>query len=454
MQDPITIIVGAGAAGLLAARELSAAGKRTILLEADNAPGGRIHTLHPEGFSTPIEAGAEFIHGDLPLTLQLLKEAGIPLRPAEGKMIRVRKGRRVGKEPFSGDWGLLMTKMQELQHAETDLPMADFLSTRFPGEQYAGLRQSVKGFAEGYDLADLNTVSTLSLFREWHHEEGAQHRVDGGYGRLIHFLLEQCRFHGCAVHFSSPVSKVRWEKDRVEVTTTEGKTFSGHKLLITVSLGILQLEPSNSSEPSHPSPPPEPANPSYPSDSPSPAITFSPSIPAQLQAARQLGYGAVTKVLMEFRRPFWNKWEKKTGFILSDAEVPTWWTQSPDSPLLTGWVTGAPREYLAGKDEAAQVQHCLSSLASIFSKNPETLREQLVAVRIFDWAAMPYVRGGYSFETVASEQARKLLRQPVDQTLYFAGEALYEGSVPGTVEAALVTGKEAAGAIIAGIIPQ
>ena len=65
---------------------------------------------------------------------------------------------------------------------------------------------------------------------------------------------------------------------------------------------------------------------------------LSPSIPAQLQAARQLGYGAVTKVVMEFRQ-VWNKWEKKTGFILSDAEGPTWWTQSPDSPLLIfqGW---------------------------------------------------------------------------------------------------------------------
>ena len=72
MQDPITIIIGAGAAGLLAARELSAAGKTTILLEADNAPGGRISPSHPR-FSTPIEAGAEFTD------LALLDPAAAPV---------------------------------------------------------------------------------------------------------------------------------------------------------------------------------------------------------------------------------------------------------------------------------------------------------------------------------------------------------------------------------------
>jgi monoamine oxidase len=71
MQSSI-LIIGAGAAGLIAARRLSAAGHAVTVLEASDRIGGRIHTIQPPGFVRPIEAGAEFMHGKLPVTMQLL----------------------------------------------------------------------------------------------------------------------------------------------------------------------------------------------------------------------------------------------------------------------------------------------------------------------------------------------------------------------------------------------
>ncbi len=128
-----------------------------MLLEAMKRPGGRIQTLHDEGFTTPVEGGAEFVHGSLPITLRLLKEAGIPYSVVEGNMRRVRKGQWIEEDLFSGDWEELLQRMEELKE---DMPIETFLQTYFSDEKYQLLRSSIRGFAEGYDLVDVRRAST------------------------------------------------------------------------------------------------------------------------------------------------------------------------------------------------------------------------------------------------------------------------------------------------------
>lgn len=412
MNSPI-IIIGAGAAGLMAARELSGAGLPVTVLEAGTVPGGRIHTIHGEGFSGPVEAGAEFVHGQLPLTMQLLKEAGIPHLPVKGGRIRVQNGKWIGQEAIGEHWEELMEKMAGLT---PDMPVVEFLSRYFPEEKYTGLRNSVKGFAEGFDLADIQTASTLALYQEWQGEGHGSYRVKGGYGRLIDFLVGQCLANGCRIHFDTPVQRVEWEKGRVKVTTAGGESFRGSRLVSTVSLGVLHQG----------------------------SIQFSPGIPTNIRAAGQMGFGSVIKILLQFKTSFWQKRDEKINFFLSDEAVPTWWASPGDNEgLLTGWLTGAPMKALQGLDETSFIDRCLSSLSSIFSIDKTTLKDQLVTALIRDWSAEPFVLGGYSFDTVNSTQARRIVSQPIEGTLFFAGEALYEGSSPGTVEAALINGRDA-----------
>ena len=90
MEKTEIIIIGAGATGLMAAYQLSRSGKKVTVIEARDRKGGRINTLKNSSFSSEVELGAEFIHGNLPLTLQVLKEAGIKYYPAGGEMCGLR----------------------------------------------------------------------------------------------------------------------------------------------------------------------------------------------------------------------------------------------------------------------------------------------------------------------------------------------------------------------------
>ncbi len=409
------LIIGAGASGLMAARRLAAEGFSVTLLEAATVPGGRIHSFSIPGFTALVEAGAEFVHGNLPITLQLAHEAGASLLPTNHSSMT--SDRLNAEVPFH--WDDLMDEMAKL---EEDQPIAQFLDTHFQGEKYARLRRSVQLFAEGYDLADLATVSTKALYLEWSgEEESSEYRVEGGYGRLVDYLVRECRRLGANVHFGSPVTEVRWQTGSVEVMTAADQLFTAEQLIVTASLGVL------------------------------PGIVFLPSIPDIMQAAGGIGYGSVIKILLEFRTPFWREIRPgaQTLFILSDQPVPTWWTQADEaSTLLTGWLTGENMRRFQALDPPDRLASCLSSLAAIFSRDIALLEDQLAAFRIFDWREQPYVHGGYSFDMVTTPACRLLLRAPVEETLYFAGEAIYEGSAPGTVEAAFHSGLEVAEKII------
>jgi monoamine oxidase len=216
------------------------------------------------------------------------------------------------------------------------------------------------------------------------------------------------------------VTQIDWEKNKVTIQTNNGKQYTGQKCIVTVPLDFLQK-----------------TNPA--------SINFQPSLGDHINAAKEIGYGTVIKVVLEFSDAFWTSYAKDIAFIISDEKIPTWWTEFPDTvPLLTGWKGGPGAEELSNKDDEEILQIALSSLSAVFKMTIPEIQQKIVASKIFNWLTEKYANGAYSYPWPSSKKAKRIMNMPVDDTIFFAGEALYDKESSGTVEAALISGKEAA----------
>lgn len=426
------IIIGAGASGLLAAKTLSKAGVEVMILEARERLGGRIYTLSDGTFPQPAELGAEFVHGNLKQTLSLLKEANIDYYKTGGQMWQVKDGVWQQGAMFDEQWNVFIEKLQQLQ---TDISIGGFLKRNFAGDEYEALRQNLTGYVEGYDAADINFASAIAFRDEWFSEEGEQFRIKNGYAAIINFLAAACKTNGATILLNHVAEHVQWQTNKVEITTTDQQTFVADKAIITVPVGVLQADALSEG-----------------------AIAFTPALPEKMEAAKQIGFNSVIKILIQFNETFWEGGElmqqqkqavKNVGFIFSQQTIATWWTQAPQqTPLLTGWLAGPKANLLKEANNHQLLQQAIQSLATIFNTNVAAINKKIVASKVFNWGAEPFTRGAYTSAVIGGNEAKNILMQPVDDTLFFAGEGLSKSASTGTVEAAFISGFEVANKIL------
>ncbi|CCE03968.1 NAD(P)/FAD-dependent oxidoreductase [Bradyrhizobium sp. STM 3809] len=416
------IVVGAGAAGLMAARELASGGRKVTLLEARERCGGRIHPLAESTFGYRADAGAEFIHGEAPVTTRLLAEAGLSAQPIEGERWHVENGVLSRRDPADRQMELLHRVLATI---EQDLTVTALLDRHFAGQEFAGLRASVLGMVQGYDAADPDRASVFALREEWMGgERGGQARIVGGYGLLLDHLVAECRARGVSFAFQSVVTAIESTDDGVDVRCADGRAHRGDVVILTVPLPLLR------------------------------GLALPSSMHRQVAAAADIGYGNVIKLLLRFERRWWTAMPdhdlSDMLFLLSNAEVPVWWTQHPrDDAVLTGWLAGPPTGRFAALDETMLIETGLAALAGIFAKPVTVLRQELAAARAFDWSKDPFARGAYSYATLATRGAQDVLTDWDGGPVLISGEALYRGRDIGTVEAALASGLATARHVLA-----
>lgn len=426
MEDEIIIIIGAGAAGLMAARELSLQKKKVVVLEANEYPGGRIRTTGDALFSMPLELGAEFVHGKLTETFRLLRRYKLRCIPVKGTILRL-KADGLEKSDYIEDRHHYLEKC--LDALQEDLSIDEFIQRYFTNNEHEETGHEIRKFVEGYDLADTSRASTLAFRDEWR-DEGKQFRIEGGYCGIVEGLMNDCVKAGVTFHFTSPVDTVHWKPNDIEAWTIDGQRYHGTKLLVTVPVKLLALQEQPG------------------------AIRFDPPLPQIQLAAEQIGFGTLIKVFLEFETAFWKeersirrlgKKVKKAGFLFCDSVLPTWWTQEPsDVPLLTGWLCGPASRTWAKTDEDTVRELALQTLSDLFDESVHALASRLVGWRMIDWGAQTFAQGAYSYRTVGDDVPLGILRTPIEGTIFFAGEALGKEGV-GTVEAALLSAKDAVG---------
>ena len=346
-----------------------------------------------------------------------MREAGLSLAPRDGTRWTARSGPLARAEPVMPHADRFYQALLDLAE---DVPVAEFLRARFAAPRYDELRRWVTRTVEGYDAADPGRFSTLALRDEWLARDDGEHgRVREGYGALIAFLAAECRGHGAAIHLGAAVTAIGASGGRIAVRCADGVSIEADAAILAVPLPLLSV------------------------------IALPPSARERVASAADIGFGNVIKILLRFATPWWADSGERNladlSFLLSNAAVPTWWTQYPDRhPVLTGWLAGPKADILSPVGEADLVAVGLASLGEIFDLPAEGLRARLVASRAIDWGNDPFARGAYSYATPKTRAALAILSQPHRDGVFFSGEALYAGPDMGTVEAAVASGQQTA----------
>jgi monoamine oxidase len=300
-------------------------------------------------------------------------------------------------------------------------------------------------YVEGFHAARTDRASVLGLNKV---NEAADSidgdrafRITNGYDLIARTLCEDAIAHGAQLRLNMVVEEVRWSRNGVEVRS--GTDHGPHqsraaRALVTLPLGVLQADLNAPG-----------------------SVRFVPPLPEKAQAARKLAMGDAFRLIFRFREPFWEglKLPPKDGTTKDLSElaylhasyeaIPSWWTQLPTrAPLLVGWAGGPRAEKLSLEGKEALTDRGLDTLAQIFGMPRNEIEGLLEESYTHDWHGDPFSRGGYSYIPVGGLQAGAELARPVDETLFFAGEATNTDGHIGTVHGAVASGIHAAQEII------
>ena len=171
------------------------------------------------------------------MTRALLREAGLSLLPIEGTQRTFSDGKLSTEDSLEAYEAELHAALKELKD---DLPVAEFLRQHFAGVKYDRLRHSVERMVESYDAADPERASTLALREEWMDEgRSTQVRIAGGYGRLIDFLVAECRSRGARILFGAVVKAIDAAGVGALVRCANGDAYECDAVVLTVPLPLL-----------------------------------------------------------------------------------------------------------------------------------------------------------------------------------------------------------------------
>jgi monoamine oxidase len=404
------VIVGAGAAGIAAARRLAALGRRFVLVEAAATVGGRCIT-DTSVFGVPFDRGAHWVHmPDINPVAKLGTQTGLDLYPAPPGQ-RVRIGRRYAREGEMEDYlGGVVRASTAIADAsrKSDLSCAQALPKDLGG--WRPMIEFVLGpFGCGKDLSE---VSAIDFARSAERDSDLLCRQ--GFGALLAKLAS-----GVLVELSNPVTRISWgaRGGGVAVDTARGQ-FEARAAIVTVSTNVLSAG----------------------------KIKFTPDLPRrQLDAAAKLKLGSYDHVVLELPdNPLGLRADELVFEKSESNRTAALFANVSGTPLCIVDVAGSFGRDLAVKGDAAMFDFAQSWLAGLFGTDVGKAVKRRHATH---WNEEPWVLGAFSAAAPGGQPSRKVLMESVNDRIWFAGEAAHE-TLWGTVGGAWESGERAADAVV------
>jgi monoamine oxidase len=405
--EPDVIVIGAGAAGIAAAKQLQAAGRPTVVLEARGRLGGRTFTDSSLGPS--YDAGAMFIHwAERNPWTEIARELGVqtPNESWGGGFQLFQNGSPMpagDRARRRGAFGEIDRRLETTDLHERDRSVAELLSDL--GPDLAPVASSGLLLSIGEESA---RISARDYQRLW---SGEDYVVPSGYGNLV------ARYGaGLDIRLNQPVTAIDWSGSRIAVTTASG-TLRARACIVTVPVGVLKAA----------------------------SIRFTPGLPARTRdALAGIGMGALTKIALKVEgerfgiAPGTTYFEAGTGSRLISFEL------FPDNrDLVIGYCGGDFARDLSTAGPQAAREQVVDLLAAMVGGD---FRKAAGPVSFPAWWTDPFSHGSYSVCLPGHAGARDILAEPIGGKLWFAGEATAGGGAM-TAGGATLAGRTAAAAV-------
>jgi monoamine oxidase len=401
------VVIGAGAAGIAAARRIQAANRKVIVVEADSRLGGRCWT-DGNSFDVPFDRGARWLHNpDTNPMVKLARSAGLDISAAPlGQRIRI--GQRYARASETEEFlAALVRTNRAIDEASRkgDVACASVLPKELG--DWTGTAEFVLGAnGTGKDLRDVSAVDKARA-----QDRNAAIGCRQGLGVLVAKLGEQV-----PAALSTPVNQIIWNNREVAVETPAGR-IAARAAIVTVSSNVLAAG----------------------------NIKFTPELPKrQLDAAAKLSLGSYDRIALQLPgNPF--------GLARDEAVIEQ--SKSSRTALLSANIAGSSLclidvggsfgRDLTGQGEKAMIAFATDWLKGLFGSDVAASVKQS---RVTRWNASPLALGAMSVAAPGGQGARKILTEPLGN-LFLAGEATHE-TLWGTVDGAWESGERAAEAAL------
>lgn len=409
--DPDVVVIGAGAAGIAAARRLLAEGRSVIVIEAANRIGGRAHT-ESTTFGVPYDRGAAWLQGPRGLPfVEAARAAGYTLVDHDDAGEALFVGDRPATDAEWAAYGAAYDRIEAAIYGTPDVSAASRLPADLP---MAAMAQSWIGPMDyGVDFADLS-LGDVNSYGSYDYN----YLIAEGFGTLVADLGA-----GLPILTGVAARRVDWSGPGVRIETDRG-TISAAACIVTVSTGVLA----------------------------SGGLRFAPELPvAQAQAIDDVPMGLLVKIALQFDGA-------RFGLNANDfltyavpeaipARATYFLTWPTGTDLAVGFAGGSFGWELSRAGEAAAVDFALTEFVKMVGASA---RRHFVKGHMSDWATNPLTLGAYGAARPGRHASRAAMGQPLGDRVFFAGEAL-AGRYTALVTGAYMSGRDTAGAVVAAL---